>query len=224
MKLKKKWGFIVMAISYIRPDKHFDGAYDQLKLINAYAESVGLSIEDEMVDHTSQSKRISERPEVTEYFHKHENGTLIVYDSWVLSSNIEDLIQMISCLFKRNFTLHLVKPSVVLDKHSDVMVVLGLIDQLRQILQNESKKAIGRPKGSRSNSKFDKYLEDIIGFIKAGKSVSEMARNLNVSRSSLKDYIESRELREVALGSLRMESSKMSEAHLIETIKCPAEN
>jgi DNA invertase Pin-like site-specific DNA recombinase len=211
-----------MAISYIRPDKHFDGAYDQLKLINAYAESKGIVIEDEMIDHTSQSKRISEREEVTEYFHKNENGVLIVYDSWVLSSNIEDLIQMISCLFKHNFTLHLVNPSVVLDKNSDVMVVLGLIDQLRQILQNESKKAIGRPKGSRSNSKFDKYLEDIIGFLRAGKSVSEMARNLGVSRSSLKDYIESRELREVALGSIHMESPEMSEAHLIETIKCPS--
>jgi len=212
-----------MAISYIRPDKHFDGAYDQLKLINAYAESKGLVIDNEMIDHTSQSKRISERTEVTDYFHENENATLIVYDSWVLSSNIEDLVQMISCLFKHNFTLHLVKPSVTLDKHSDVMVVLGLIDQLRQILQDESKKAIGRPKGSRSNSKFDKYLEDIIGFLRVGKSVSEMARNLDVSRSSLKDYIESRELREVALGSIHMESSEASEAHLVEIIKCPTE-
>ncbi|MEA3522242.1 MAG: hypothetical protein U9R50_04655 [Campylobacterota bacterium] len=212
-----------MAISYIRPDKHFDGAYDQLKLINSYAESKGLVIEDEMIDHTSQSKRISERSEVTDYFHSNENSTLIVYDSWVLSSNIEDLIQMISCLFKHNFTLHLVKPSVVLDKHSDVMVVLGLIDQLRQILHDESKKAIGRPKGSRSNSKFDKYLEDIIGFLRVGKSVSEMARNLDVSRSSLKDYIESRELREVALGSTRIESPEVSEAHLVEKIKCSTE-
>ena len=212
-----------MAISYIRPDKHFDGVYEQLKIINAYAKSKGLMIDNEMIDHTSQSKRISERSEVTDYFHDNENATLIVYDSWVLSSNIEDLVQIISCLFKHNFTLHLVKPSVVLDKNSDVMVVLGLIDQLRQILQDESKKAIGRPKGSRSNSKFDKYLEDIIGFLRIGKSVSEMARNLDVSRSSLKDYIESRELREVALGSIHTESSEVSEAHLVEIIKCPTE-
>ncbi len=212
-----------MTISYIRPDKHFDGVHEQLKLINAYVQSRGFVIKNEMIDHTSQNKRISERREVTDYFHENENATLIVYDSWVLSSNIEDLTQMISCLFKHNFTLHLVKPSVVLDKHSDVMVVLGLIDQLRQVLQNESKKAIGRPKGSRSNSKFDKHLEDIIGYLRIGKSVSEIARNLDVSRSSLKDYIESRELREVALGSIYLESSEASEAHLIETIKCPAE-
>ena len=49
-----------MVISYIRPDKHFDGAYDQLKVINAYAHSKDLEIEKEMIDHTSQSKRISD--------------------------------------------------------------------------------------------------------------------------------------------------------------------
>ena len=212
-----------MAISYIRPDKHFDGAYDQLKLINAYALAHGLEIENEMVDHTSVNKRIVDRPEVTQYFHANENGVLIIYDSWVLSSNIEDLVQMISCLFKHNFTVHLVRAGIVIDKNSDVMLVLGLIDQLRQTLQNESKKAIGRPRGSRSSSKFDKYLDDIIESLRVGKSVSEMARNLGVSRSSLKDYIESRELKQVALGSITMEPSPGSEAQLIETIKCPTE-
>ncbi len=212
-----------MVISYIRPDKHFDGAYDQLKVINAYAHSKDLEIEKEMIDHTSQSKRISDRPEVTDYFHENANGTLIVYDSWVLSSNIEDLVQMISCLFKHHYRVHLVKPGVVIDEKSDVMVVLGLIDQLRQTLHNETKKAIGRPRGSRSSSKFDKYLDDIIGFLRAGKSVSDMARTLSVSRSSLKDYIESRELREVAMGSITLESPEFGEAHLIQTIKCPTE-
>jgi DNA invertase Pin-like site-specific DNA recombinase len=212
-----------MTISYIRPDKHFDGAYDQLKMITAYARNKGLEIEKEMIDHTSQSKRISERNEVTDYFHEYENATLIVYDSWVLSSNIEDLVQVISCLFKHHYSVHFVKPGVVIDAKSDVMVVLGLIDQLRQTLQSETKKAIGRPRGSRSSSKFDKYLDDIIGFLRTGRSVSDMARTLSVSRSSLKDYIESRELREVALGRLTLESSQESEAHLVQTIKCPTE-
>ncbi len=212
-----------MTLSYIRPDKHFDGAYDQLKMINAYARSKGLSIEHEMIDQTSQSKRIVERVEVTDFFHQHENGVLVVFDSWVLSTYIEDLVQMISCLFKHNYTIHLVKPGVVIDKRSDVMVVLGLIDQLRQTLQSESKKAIGRPKGSRSSSKFDKYLDDIIGQLRVGKSVSEMARAVGVSRSSLKDYIESRELRQVALGSLQLRDSDASEEELIQTIKCPTE-
>ena len=101
------------------------------------------------------------------------------------------------------------------------MLVLGLIDQLRKILQGESKRVIGRPKGSKSNSKFDKHINEIISYIKEKKSVSEMSRLLNVSRSSLKDYIESRELKQVAFGSLLPEAPQDAEAQVINTISCP---
>jgi len=42
-----------------------------------------------------------------------------------------------------------------------------------------------------------------------------------VSRSSLKDYIESRELRAVAMGSTYLEKVVDAEATIIETIECP---
>lgn len=48
-----------------------------------------------------------------------------------------------------------------------------------------------------------------------------MARLLEVSRSSLKDYIESRELREVAFGSLVYEMPTDAEEQVINTITCP---
>jgi response regulator of citrate/malate metabolism len=101
------------------------------------------------------------------------------------------------------------------------MLVLGLIDQLRQTLQNDSKKVVGRPRGSKSNSKFDRYINDIIAYIKEKKSVSEMARALKVSRSSLKDYIESRELKQVAFGSLLPIAPENAEQQVINTITCP---
>ena len=88
-------------------------------------------------------------------------------------------------------------------------------------MQNESKKVIGRPKGSRSSSKFDKYINELLTYIKEGKSVSEMARILGVSRSSLKDYIESRELKQVAFGSLLPKTPEDAEAQLIDNIVCP---
>ena len=115
---------------------------------------------------------------------------------------MEDLIQMFSCLFKNEFSIHFIKQSVVISNQSSVMLVLGLMDQLCKHMQNESKKVIGRPKGSKSSSKFDQYISEIVAYIKEKKSVSEMARLLGVSRSSLKDYIESRELKQVAFGSL----------------------
>jgi len=210
-----------MILSYIRPDTAFDGAYEQLKLINSYASENNLVIDDEMIDQTSQSKLLSERDEVVKFLRTRRDDTLLIYDTWVLSPHLSDVLQMVSCLLKNDMKIHLIKQSVIIDKNSDTMLVLGLIDQLRQTLEIEATKAIGRPKGSRSSSKFDQYLDQILKYLREYKSVSEMARLLEVSRSSLKDYIESRELKEVAHGSVVLERSSNPEADVINTIKCP---
>jgi DNA invertase Pin-like site-specific DNA recombinase len=210
-----------MVIAYIRPDKNFAPAHEQLQLINSYAIANDLVIDDEFVDYSSQNKRLDARSEVTKYFQSKQKTVVLIYDVWVLTTYMEDLVQMISCLLKNEHEVHFIKQSVIISQQSNVMLVLGLMDQLRQKLQSESKRVIGRPKGSRSNSKFDVYINEIITFIKEGKSVSEMARNLNVSRSSLKDYIESRELKQVAFGSLLPEAPKDAEEQVINTITCP---
>lgn len=222
MKLKVKRGFTaIMVHAYIRSDKNFEAAYEQLKMINLYAEKKGIDIDEEFIDQKSQNKRLHEREEVASYFKNAAGGTLLVYDTWVLSTNMEDAVQMFSCLLKNRYEVHFVKQSVIITKESDVMLVLGLIDQLRQTLQESSKKSIGRPKGSRSSSKFDKYHNEIISHIKSDKSVSEIARLLHVSRSSLKDYIESRELKDVASGSLVHNTPENAEETVINKITCP---
>jgi len=210
-----------MTVSYIRPDKDFDGVYEQLKLINGYADQKKMVIHEELVDQTSQNKRLADRHEVVRFFRSLDGDTLIIYDTWTLSSCIEDVVQMFSCLLKNNNTIHFVKPGVIIDRKSDTMVVLGLIDQLRQVLQDDAKKGIGRPRGSKSSSKFDMYLDQIIDLLKKRKSVSEIARVLGVSRSSLKDYIESRELKEVVSGVIGIGDDVDAEATVIGTIRCP---
>ena len=210
-----------MVVAYIRSDKNFDAAGEQLQLINSYAHSKNITIDDEFIDHISQNKRLEQRTNVTEYFKSNEGATLLIYDVWVLSINMEDLIQMFSCLLKKRFTIHFVKQSVIISQESSAVLVLVLLDQLRQQMQQESKRVIGRPRGSKSNSKFDKHVNEIISFIKEKKSVSEMARQIGQSRSSLKDYIESRELKQVANSSLIPRSSENAEAELINTISCP---
>ncbi|WP_457750113.1 recombinase family protein [Sulfurimonas sp.] len=210
-----------MTVAYIRPDKNFLSAHEQLQYINSYAVSNNLLIDDEFIDQTSQNKRLEERSNVTSYFQSKKNVTLLIYDVWVLTTNMEDLIQMVSCLLKNEYQVHFVKHSVIISQQSSAMLILGLMDQLRQKLRNDSKRVIGRPKGSRSNSKFDIYLNEIIEYIREKKSVSEMARLLEVSRSSLKDYIESRELKQVAFGSLVMQAPDDAEEQVINTITCP---
>lgn len=210
-----------MVVSYIRPDKDFEGVYEQLKLINSYASQKALVIEGELIDQTSQNKRVTERNEAVQFLRGLHGDTLIVYDTWTLSSNIEDIVQMLSCLLKNEMSIHFVKQGVVIDRNSDTMVVLGLIDQLRQVVQDDAKKGIGRPKGSKSSSKFDTYLDRIVELLKERKSVSEISRILGVSRSSLKDYIESRELKEVVSGTLGMKDDAEAQATVIGTIRCP---
>jgi len=210
-----------MVIAYIRSDKNFSPANEQLQLINSYAMANSLVIDNELIDYTSQNKRLDDRSEVTKVFQSTDEATLLISDVWVLTTNMEDLIQMFSCLLKHDFKVHFIKQAVIMTQRSSAMLVLGLMDQLRQKLQSEPKKVIGRPKGSRSNSKFDVYINDIMAFIKDGKNVSEMARILNVSRSSLKDYIESRELKQVVLGSLLPEANLDAEEQVINTITCP---
>jgi DNA invertase Pin-like site-specific DNA recombinase len=210
-----------MIASYLRADKDFENIYEQLKFVNAYKEKLEMSIEEEMVDHLSQNKRLSERESAVEFFRSLKDDTLLVYDVWVLSTNIEDIIQMFSCLLKNNVEIHFIKQGIKINAQSDIMVVMGLIDQLRQWLQNESKKGIGRPRGSKSSSKFDSVLEQVVEMLKEGCNVSEISRVLGVSRSSLKDYIESRELKTLSNDLIHSNSNSDARALMIETIQCP---
>jgi len=210
-----------MVVAYIRPDKNFLSVQEQLQYINSYAAAKNLVIDDEFIDYTSQNKRLDERANVASYFQSKENATLLIYDVWVLTTNMEDLIQMVSCLLKNNYKVHFIKHCVIISQESSAMLILGLMDQLRQKIQADAKRMIGRPKGSRSSSKFDKYINEILHYLKEGKSVSAMARLLNVSRSSLKDYIESRELKQVAFGSLIEPTKENAEEQVINTIICP---
>jgi len=212
-----------MTIAYIRPDKNFDSVHEQLQLINSYISSNDITVDDEFIDQNFQSRRLNDRTDVTSYFQSKTGSTLLVVDVWVLSTNMEDIIQMFSCLLKNEFKVHFIKQGVTISKDSSSMLILGLMDQLRQTVQSKSKREIGRPKGSRSVSKFDKHINDILSFIKDKKSVSEMARLLNVSRSSLKDYIESRELKLIAVDTNihDAEAEAKAEEVVINTIDCP---
>lgn len=222
MKIKKDWGFVAMVVSYVRADKDFETIFEQIKLVSAYKEKLNITVEVERVDHLSQNKRLSQRYDVVELFRSLKGDTILVYDVWVLSANIEDVVQMFSCLLKNDVEIHFIRQGIKINAQSDIMVAMGLIDQLRQRLNNESKKGIGRPRGSKSSSKFDGKLDLIIELLKADKNVSEISRVLGVSRSSLKDYIESRELKVATSDLIHSNSNSDARALMMETIQCPS--
>ncbi len=212
-----------MAIAYIRPDKNFEGAYEQLKSIMSYALANGIEISEKFIDHTPKKDQEPEDFEATKFFRSHAGSTLLVADVWTFGNSVEEIAQAFSCLFKNDITVHFVEKSIVASKQSSAMFVLGLLDNARQLFKKTKQKRVGRPKGSKSSSKFDVYLEEIMRFIQEGKSVSEMARTLGVSRSSLKDYIESRELKQLAGDAFNAKRVVTSEEDVINRIQCPDE-
>jgi DNA-binding CsgD family transcriptional regulator len=89
---------------------------------------------------------------------------------------------------------------MLMNKETEMVEIFPLLDTLREE-KKEKNNQIGRPKGSKSSSKFDIYQREIISFLRDGMNVSAIARELSVSRSSLKDYIESRGIRELVEGA-----------------------
>jgi DNA-binding CsgD family transcriptional regulator len=97
---------------------------------------------------------------------------------------------------------------------------------LNELRQEEKEKThhIGRPKGSKSSSKFDIYQTQILRLLGEGMSVSAIARELEVSRSSLKDYIESRGIKELVAGAwMEMHTPKQAGGMDNVVLICPFE-
>ncbi len=152
------------------------------------------------VDMTPMSALLDERKAFKSFIHALKPGdTIYIYDLAVISRRVGELVQFFNCLFEHGLRLVIAKYDVTVDAKSLAVDVIRLLNALRE--ENKKDGKMGRPKGSISRSKYDKYRDKIIEMIKEGRSVSEMAKTLGVSRTSLRDYIVSRNLKEVALGA-----------------------
>jgi hypothetical protein len=67
----------------------------------------------------------------------------------------------------------------------------------------------GRPKGRMSKSKFDINRKEIVEYLIQKESVSAISKTLGVSRTSLKDYINSRGLKDLAQAKTSLLGSKI---------------
>jgi len=181
----------------------------QEKNIKDYMSLGGYEVADVEVEVTPASKPLDERREFKDFLHSLRKGDRIfVYDLRALSSRIGELVQILNCIFNHDLELVVTKYGVTIDKETPAHIVISLLNQQRQENRQEAPHT-GRPKGSISRSKYDQYREQIIDLIKEGKSVSEIAKILDVSRSSIRDYIASRELKKVALGKSSFEVEEL---------------
>lgn len=190
-----------MVYSYRRQIPRFPSLATQQHDIIAFALSKNLKIDKEVVEYATKNLLIEEREEFETFLRSMVNGnTVIVASLAILSDRAEELIKVINCMLTHNVNLWIVDANMLLNRDSSLIDICPLLNELRKE-SSEKTKRIGRPKGSKSNSKFDVHHSEIISLLSEGTSVSAIARILEVSRSSLKDYIESRGIKELVDGT-----------------------
>ena len=190
-----------MIYAYIRQIPNVAHLVEQQRDILTFSLTKGLEIEQEVIEYATKNLPVEERNEFDNFLQSMKKGdTVIVYSLAMLSDRAEEIIKIINCMLSRGIELWIANSKTLMNKDTRMVEFFPLLNDLREA-EKEKTNHIGRPKGSKSNSKFDVYQGKIITFLKEGMSVSAIARELEVSRSSLKDYIESRGIKELVEGA-----------------------
>ncbi len=191
---------MVYSYSYRRQVPGFPSLAMQQHDILTFAKGKSLTIDKEVVEYATKNLDLEEREEFGDFLRSMKEGnTVIVATLSVLSDRAEELIKVINCMLTHNVDLWIAKSGMLINRDTNMVEIFPLLNTLRENAREKTTK-IGRPKGSKSNSKFDVYHSQIIHFLAKGMSVSAIARELGVSRSSLKDYIESRNIKDLVEG------------------------
>ena len=189
----------------MRQAPHFESLSIQQHMINRFAIEKEITIEKEVIEYATEDLCIEERTEFETFLQTmQENNTVVVSSLSILSTHVEELIKVINCILRHRTNLWIVDAGICFNNQSNMVEIFPLLEEIRgKKKKREKRTSIGRPVGSKSSSKFDKYHSDIINYLSEGQSVSAIARQLEVSRSSLKDYIISRGIKELVQGASR---------------------
>ncbi|MEA2047636.1 MAG: recombinase family protein [Campylobacterota bacterium] len=213
-----------MIYAYMRQVPNLENLVSQKQNILSFSHHERLKIDKEVVEYSTKNLLIEERDDFEVFLKSLSSGehTVIVSSLPILSTKIDELVKIIGCVLSHHVNLWICSANIVINRQSSMVDVFSLLEEQRVIPKDKSGQ-IGRPKGSKSGSKFDVYHSRIIELLSQNESVSAIARTLNVSRSSLKDYIESRGLKElvssIVIPSQKIRDKKMDNIVLI----CPFE-
>ncbi len=187
---------------YLRSRSDRYSLAQQEKQIKDYMQRHGYEVGGVEIEVSPDSRSLEEREEFRSFLHSLSKGDQIfVYDLRTLSKRIGELIQILNCIYNHGITLVITKYGVKIDRLTPAPVLVSLLHQQREENRQVPIRS-GRPRGSISKSKYDRYRERIIQMLKEGSSVSMIAKKLGASRSSVRDYITSRQLREIARGGV----------------------
>lgn len=182
----------------------------QQQAIIKYAKSNSLSLDHTEIEGSIDGYVLEERKEFKGFLRSlNVDDHILIYDLHTLSSDVGELVKVFDCFFGRSITLHIASKNSSLCSETNALDVLQVLSKFREdIIHSDEKKTQGRPKGRMSKSKFDTHRNAIIDLLAQGASVSKVAKTLHVSRTSLKDYINSRGLKDLVKAKLTLLGNK----------------
>jgi len=213
-----------MIYAYMRQVPNLENLTKQKQNILLFSHYKKLEIGQEVVEYATKNLLIEERKDFETFLKSLATGehTVIVSSLDILSTRVEELVKIIGCVLSHNVDLWICSADVLINRESSMVEVFPLLEAQRTQPKDKSVQ-IGRPKGSKSGSKFDIFHSRIIELLSEKESVSAIARILEVSRSSLKDYIESRGLKEL-VNSIEVPKQNMGEKKMDNVVLiCPFE-
>jgi len=178
----------------------------QQKQILKYAHHHDFKIDTTEIESSDPSLELEDRKEFKGFLRSLSiNDHIIIFDLFTFSHNIEELVKVFECLLTRSISIHLADANVCINIDSKPLVLLELLIKQRDLnKKTETEKTQGRPKGRMSKSKFDIHRPYIIELLEEKTSISEIAKILHVSRTSLKDYVNSRGLKDLVKAKLSL--------------------
>ncbi len=187
-----------MVIGILRGRNQDFSILDQQSYLLSYAQERGLAIDMTELDNSPYNTDLEERYLFLDLLRTlHSKDVILVYSIDVLSKKVGELVKIFDCVLKHDISLHLCSEKIVINSSLNASFLFDLLSRIREDNRKHPMKSRGRPKGSFSKSKFDPYKQEIMTKLEQNISVSQIAKDLGVSRSSLKDYINSRSLKEM---------------------------
>ena len=193
----------------------------QQKQILKYAHHHDLKIDTMEIENSDPTLELEERKEFKGFLRSlSHHDHVIIFDLLTFSNHVEELVKIFECLLKRSISVHIADINVCINVDTKLLLLLELLAKQRELNKKlEKEKTQGRPKGRMSKSKFDTYRVRIIELLENSTSISGIAEILNVSRTSLKDYVNSRGLKELVKAKASLLQSSKNE---LLTHKSPA--
>lgn len=214
-----------MNVALLKNKTDKENIKDQQNIIIKYAQMHSISLDATEIESSDQSISLEERQEFKGFLRSlSEKDSLLVYDLWTFTNDTGELTKVLKCLFERSITVHLCYEGIFLDDTVSPSELLTIMTEFRDKSMCVDKANLqGRPKGRMSKSKFDIYRTQVVELLSAKKSVTSIAESLNVSRTSLKDYINSRGLKDLAQAktSLLGATTKVIKNVIKEKKECP---